>query len=118
MRAEVTVAQAVIVNQLKEEIKRHGLSISIDEYRPTRNEGAKAERISSELEPRYDNNQIWHYRGGECQVLEDELITRNPSHDDVKNALADACGIAVKPASSKARAKRNSIDWSQHKFRG
>lgn len=36
MRAEVTVAQQAIVKQLKELVKQHGLSLSIDEYRPNK----------------------------------------------------------------------------------
>ena len=47
MRAEVTVAQQAIVVQLKELIKQHGLSISIDEYRPNRHQGNKEERIAA-----------------------------------------------------------------------
>jgi phage terminase large subunit-like protein len=80
MRAEVTVAQQAIVVQLKELIKQHGLSISIDEYRPNRHQGNKEERIAATLEPRYDNLQIWHYRGGNIQVLEEELMSRHPPH--------------------------------------
>ena len=82
MRAEVSVAQIAIVKQLKELIKQHGLSISIEEYRPNKYQGNKQERIASILEPRYDNMQIWHYRGGNIQILEEELSTRNPAHDD------------------------------------
>ncbi len=63
MRAEVTVAQQAIVKQLKELVKQHGLAISIDEYRPNKHQGNKEERIAATLEPRYDNMQIWHYRG-------------------------------------------------------
>ena len=42
LRAEVTVAQTVIVRDLKDKMKEEGLRLSIDEYRPTRNEGSKA----------------------------------------------------------------------------
>ena len=98
LRAEVTVAQQAIVRELKESyIKPNGMSIRIDEYRPTRNEGTKAERIASILEPRYDNNSVWHYKGGNCQVLEEELVLRNPPHDDIKDCLASAISIAYPP---------------------
>ena len=98
MRAEVTVAQQAIVTELKESyIKPQGLVISIDEYRPSRNEGDKEERIAAILEPRYDNMQIWHYRGGNCQLLEEELILRRPPHDDIKDALSNAIAIAKAP---------------------
>lgn len=101
MRAEVTVAQQVIVNDIKDYIKEEGLKLSIESYRPTKYEGAKEERIAATLEHRYENQTIWHYRGGYTQVLEEELILARPPHDDVKDALASAIGIAVKPKQSK-----------------
>jgi hypothetical protein len=116
LRAETTVAQMAIVKQLKDTIKSNGLSISIDEYRP--NKGSKEERIAATLEPRYDNLSIWHYRGGNIQTLEEELMARHPPHDDVKDALAAAIDIAVKPTLSINRSRKSSIDWSQVKFRG
>jgi hypothetical protein len=100
LRAEVTVAQQAIVTQLKELIKQDGLALSIDEYRPSRNEGDKAERIASVLEPKYDNLQVWHYKGGYCQLLEEELKLAKPPHDDIKDALANAIAIAKPPHKS------------------
>jgi len=70
LRAEVSVAQIVLVKDLKEE------------------------RISAVLEPKYANKQMWHYQGGNCQLLEEELVYTNPSHDDVKDALASAVDFA------------------------
>ena len=118
MRAEVTVAQQAIVVQLKELIKQHGLSISIDEYRPNRHQGNKEERIAATLEPRYDNLQIWQYRGGNIQVLEEELMSRHPPHDDIKDALAAAIDIAIKPSKSINRTMKNNIVWANTRFRG
>lgn len=98
LRAEVSVAQAVIVNDLKENyIRKHGLSLVIDEYRPSRWAGSKEERIFSTLEPRYANRQIWHYQGGNIQALEEELIFSNPAHDDIKDSLAAAIDFAIPP---------------------
>ena len=93
-RAEVSVAQQVLVNDLKESIKQLGVSLSIDEYRPTRNQGNKEERILNILEPKYSNKQIFHYTGGHIQTLEEELIFTNPAHDDIKDALASAIDYA------------------------
>lgn len=98
LRAEVTAAQVVIVNDLKDNyIRKYGLSLSIDEHRPTRWQGSKEERIMATLEPRYANQQIWHYQGGNTQVLEEELLYANPAHDDVKDALTSAIDFAVAP---------------------
>jgi hypothetical protein len=98
IRAEVSAAQVVLVKDLKESyIKPQGLSLSVDEYKPSRWQGAKEERILSVLEPKYSNRQIWHYAGGNCQSLEEELIVYNPPHDDIKDALASAVDFVVAP---------------------
>ena len=98
IRAEVTTAQSVIVKDLKENyIRKNGLSLSVEEFKPTRWIGAKEERINAILEPKYANLQMWHYLGGNCQVLEEELMFANPAHDDVKDALASAIDFAVPP---------------------
>lgn len=61
IRAEVSVAQKMIVEDLKDNyIRKNGLSLSVEEYRPSRWQGAKEERIMATLEPRYENKQIWH----------------------------------------------------------
>src|SRR6266550_3636452 len=98
IRAECTAAQSVIIKDLKENyIRPYGLSLVVEEYRPSRFMGAKEERIMAALEPKYANMQIWHYPGGNCQVLEEELLFANPDHDDVKDALASAVDFALAP---------------------
>lgn len=98
IRAEVSAAQIVLVKDLKESyIKPNGLALSVEEYRPSRWEGSKEERILSVLEPKYANGQMWHYTGGHCQSLEEELIFQNPPHDDIKDALASACDFVKAP---------------------
>lgn len=99
IRAEVNVAQKVLVNDLKDNyIRKHGLSLSVEEFSPSRWVGSKEERILATLEPRYANRQIWHYQSGNCQVLEEELLFTNPAHDDVKDALASAIDFAQAPS--------------------
>lgn len=101
IRAEVNVAQQPLVRDFQENyIRKYGLSLSVDEHRPTRWSGAKEERILAVLEPKYANRQIWHYVGGYCQTLEEELIYANPAHDDCKDALASAIDFAVVPKNS------------------
>jgi phage terminase large subunit-like protein len=100
LRAEVTVAQKVIVNGIKDYLKKDGLRLAVDEYRPSRAEGSKEERIAASLEHKYDNLEVWHLEGGWTQVLEEELVLARPAHDDIKDALASAVGIAVPPARS------------------
>lgn len=99
LSAEITAAQKVIVDDLKDNyIRRHGLALSVKDHLPTRNEGSKAERIAATLDDRYENRQIWHYRGGNCEILEEELILTNPPHDDCKDALASAIAVSVAPS--------------------
>lgn len=99
-RAEVTVAQKVIVNAIKDYVQKDGLRLSVEEYRPNKTEGSKEERIAATLEHKYDNLEMWHMEGGWTSVLEEELVLARPPHDDIKDALASAVGIAVPPAKS------------------
>ena len=104
LRAETTAAQQAIVTSLKHDwFAKHGLMIKIEEVKPTRHEGSKEERMEAILTPRYDNLQVYHYKGGDTQVLEDELVSNNPPHDDVKDALATAIEGAVRPARTMKR---------------
>lgn len=99
IRAEVTVAQEVIAKDLRDNyIRTHGLALSIDEHRPLAKQGSKEERIEATLQPKYANRQMWHYAGGNCSLLEEELIMQNPEHDDIKDALAACIDICVPPS--------------------
>jgi phage terminase large subunit-like protein len=116
--AETTAAQQAIVRSLKEDyFALHGLAIKVEEVKPTRHEGTKEERMDAILSPRYQNNQIYHYRGGNTQVLEEELTTNAPPHDDVKDALSNAIDFSVKPMSKNALVRKNNIVY-HHRFGG
>jgi len=118
LRAEVTVAQTMIVRDLKDMMRAEGLRLSVDEYRPQRKEGTKEERIASTLEHRYDNQTIWHFKGGYTDVLEEELILARPPHDDVKDALASAIMIAVKPKGGRMSSRDNNVIQFASRFGG
>lgn len=119
LRAETSVAQKAIVRELKDQyIRPYGLALSIDEHNPSRHQGAKEERIAAILEPRYDNMSMWHYKGGHCQTLEEELILAHPPHDDVKDALAAAVDIAVPPRNMRKRNNQNSTVITHPRFGG
>ena len=65
------------------------------------------------LQPRYDNMQVYHYKGGNTQTLEEELVTSNPAHDDVKDALANAIDNSVKPMANSSRRRVNDkVVWN------
>jgi hypothetical protein len=82
------------------------MSLAVDEHRPTVN---KLERIQAALEPRYANNTIWHYKGGNCQTLEEELVMEHPEHDDVKDTLAAVVDIAKAPRKRKSNRGDNIV---------
>lgn len=107
LRAEVTTAQQIIVNDLKQKFKEGGISLKIDEFRPNRNQGSKEERIAAVLEPRYQQQAIWHYRGGYTPVLEDEMLLARPPHDDIVDTLASIVEIAQKPRTREREAPTN-----------
>lgn len=110
LRAEVTAGQAIIVEQFKDAIRQRGMSMAIDEHRPLTN---KEERIQAALEPRYSNNTIWHYKGGNCQTLEEELVLEHPEHDDMKDALAAVIETAKPPMKRLHRVQDNIISFNR-----
>lgn len=109
LRAEVTVAQAVIARDLKDRIRQEGLRLAIDEHRPSRHDGRKEERIAAVLEPRYENQTILHHRGGYMPVLEEELVLARPPHDDIKDALAAVVEIAIPPKHARRKVKKDNV---------
>ena len=113
VRMESTAAQSAIVRELKDQyIRPNALALAVEEYKPNRSEGSKEERINAILQPRYENRTIWHYKGGACQMLEEELINRHPPHDDIKDALANAVTIAIPPRKLKEQTVTSNVIYS------
>lgn len=113
IRAEITAAQAIIVKDIKDNyIRPNGLNLTVEDHRPTRHMGTKEERMTATLNPRYENRQIFHYKGGNCEILEEELVLQNPPHDDVKDCLTSVIGICVAPTSALMNERK--IDYRQH----
>jgi len=113
LRAETTAAQQAIVKSLKENyLAPYGLAIKVDEVKPTRHQGSKEERMEAILSPRYENKQVYHYRSGNTQILEDELVSYAPPHDDVKDALATAMEGAIKPVQRHSIQREDSVVWN------
>ena len=119
IRCEVTVAQQVIVRDLKENyIARQGLNLIVDEYRPSIHEGNKEERIAATLEPKYDNLKMWHCKSANTAALEEELMLEKPPHDDIKDALTAAVDIASPPMSRGSKMKRTNVLQFNSRFGG
>ena len=117
LRAEVTAAQEVIVERIKDDIRKDGLMLTVDKFRPVRSMGTKEERIAATLGPYYENNSVWHFAGGMCEILEQELIQHNPPHDDIKDALHSAFGIMKAPL-ARSRMRRHSNVITHARFGG
>lgn len=94
LRGEATVAQSVIVKYLKDKLASAGRPLTIEEYKPQKD---KDDRMNAVLKPLYEDSKIFHYKGGNCELLEAELLAAKPEHDDIKNAVADAIEIATPP---------------------
>lgn len=105
--AETTVAQAIIVKDLRDNyIRPNGLALSIEESRPMTK---KIERIRATLSPRYENRQMWHFKGGLCEVLENELVLQNPPHDDIKDCLSSVISICVPPSGEMFNRRKDNV---------
>lgn len=94
LRGEATVAQSVIVKYLKDKLASVGRPLTIEEYKPIKD---KEMRMDSVLRPLYEESRLFHYKGGNCELLEAELLAAKPEHDDIKNAVADAVEICTPP---------------------
>ena len=115
IRAEVNAAQGMIVKDLLQRFKEEGIYIKIDQHAPSRHEGTKEERIQANLEVKYDNQIMWHYRGGYIPMLEEELIMARPPHDDIKDALSAAVEILIKPRRSASTIDKNVVQFQPNK---
>lgn len=114
--AEVTAAQSVIVKDIKENyIRPYGLALSVIDVSPTKK---KEERIQAALGPRYENRQIWHYHGGNCEILENELVLQNPPHDDIKDCLAAVITICTPPSFEMSGGNRTRDQYVHSRFGG
>lgn len=109
IRCEVTAAQEIIVERIKDDIRADGIMLAVDKYRPSRNMGTKEERIASTLGPYYENNSVWHFHSGLTETLEQELIQLNPPHDDLKDALHQAVSIMRVPPKQMMRTQRDKV---------
>lgn len=103
LRAEATAAQNLVVEQIKDFNRKNGIFYSIEIEKPTTQ---KELRMMSNLEPRYSAGMIYHYKGGNCELLEQELISKRPPHDDIKDALAAVMEILVAPGKRTRRRKK------------
>lgn len=110
--AESNAAQMAIVKTLKTEyILKNGLPIDVIEINHTRHGGTKEERVTATLLPLYKEGKVYHHRSGTIQVLEEELVSSRPAHDDAKDALALAIGHCIAPAKVRERKQESATQF-------
>lgn len=115
MRIESNAGANIIVQYIKDRIRQEGRTIVV-EGKPSSN--AKVERTAAILEPRYENNSVWHFRGGFMSVYEEQLILARPAHDDLKDAVTAAVEISHVPVARRKSDSRGSKIVSHPRFGG
>lgn len=113
LRAEVNAAQETIVEYIQDRARQLGMGLKVEKFRPNKYMGAKEERIKAVLEPRYDNLEVWHYKGGYTDMLEEELLQANPKHDDIKDTLASVCSMEMRKPQMR-REENNVLPFKAH----
>ena len=106
LRVEAVSGFRLVAQDLADRLAAEGVRIPIDLYIPPNTDG-KFARVNGILEPLYQSGAIYHYKGGNCQVLEDELVSVNPLHDDTKDSWAMACDVMVKPIPRRQQGSSN-----------
>ena len=110
LRIEVVSGFRLVGEDLADKLHGRGIRIPIDFYVPPNTE-AKPVRINGILEPLYQSGSIYHYRGGNSMVLEDELVSVAPLNDDTKDAWAMCVDIMQIPRARRPANSRNVIKF-------
>lgn len=110
LRIEAVAGFKLVATDLADSLYDDGIRIPIDHYIPPNTE-AKAVRINGILEPLYQSGAIYHYRGGNCMVLEEELVSMAPLNDDTKDAWAMCCDLMTVPLARRRAKTRNVIKF-------
>lgn len=121
VRAEAVAAQEVIIEALKEYAEGEQCPIRFKTYKPHSHSGTKEERMSQVLEPLYESGRLYHARGGNWTLLEEELVNDRPPHDDIKDTLHIGVGFdKLKPPAPEevrtgaVQVRRNIYDGAGH----
>ena len=85
LRVETNQAQGLVARQIQDTCVMKGAVFAWD-FKASRSD--KEIRILSILEPLYEQQLMFHYKGGNIEFLENELVQSKPDHDDTSDALA------------------------------
>jgi phage terminase large subunit-like protein len=99
-RIETNAGANLVVKFMEDELRRDGLAVMLDGKNAV---GDKNERSETQLEPKYDNSSVYHYKGGYMNLYEEQITLARPSHDDLRDSVSIAFEISTIPR------KRNKV---------
>ena len=103
LRIEAVGAFSMVAKDIKARLESMGIRCPIEIYNPGNTH--KDVRINNIVEPLYNSQSVFHFRGGLCENLETELVSLHPAHDDLKDAWA----MCIDPQFMKAYKKRRLV---------
>ena len=106
----------MVANDLSVRLNEAGIRIPVDIYVPPNRDG-KLMRVNGILEPLYQGGAVYHYRGGNAQIMEDQLCSVNPLNDDLKDSWAMCCDL-MEPIRQRRQQKRNNVVQYHPRFGG
>tara|TARA_Y100000361_G_scaffold141736_1_gene147083 strand:+ start:543 stop:2120 length:1578 start_codon:yes stop_codon:yes gene_type:complete len=112
LRIESVAGFRLVAQDLADRLTEMGIRVPIDLYIPP-NRDSKFARVNGLLEPLYQSGAIYHYRGGNCQILEDELVSVNPLHDDTKDSWAMCVDLMVLPIKRRQHRTDNILQFNK-----
>jgi len=98
MLVESNAGGLFVAQEIESLVRQNGGNLVIDRKHALRQQGSKQEKWAAILEPRYESKSVFHCKGGLTAILEEELLSTKPVHDDIKDALCSAISIAKSPA--------------------
>ncbi len=110
LRIEAVSGFKLVATDLADRMVTKGIRVPVDVYVPP-NTMSKDARVNGILEPLYQGGAVYHYRGGYAQMLEDELVSINPLHDDLKDSWAMCNDIMKTPLRRKIMTHKNVIQY-------
>ena len=86
IRIEAVGGFKLVAEDMKVQLENRGVRIPIEIHNP--GTVHKDIRNLNVLEPAYQSQSVFHYRGGTAELLEEEIVSVNPAHDDLRDAWA------------------------------
>ena len=98
---ETNVGGIVVANFIQDELRREGHTLVVKNQYKNQTSGSKEERNSQLFEPLYRQKSVYHTKGGYTRLLEEEVSSARPSHDDLKDAVWIAISNSKRPSKAK-----------------